>query len=187
MDQICVFCGSSNGILDTYAGAARGMGRALASRNIRLVYGGGKIGMMGILADSVLANGGQVTGVITQTLYDWNTGKNELDDLRVVPTMHDRKALMGSLAEGFIALPGGFGTFEELFEVLTWLQLGIHHHPVGLLNVQGYFDRLLDFLYYTRDQGFVKAQHLQMLLVDESPDGLLEQMEGFVYHPVSKV
>lgn len=187
MDRICVFCGSSSGKLDGYAAAARQMGSALASRKIGLVYGGGKDGMMGMLAEAVLEGGGQVTGVITQVLYDLQTGKNELEDLRVVPSMHDRKYLMGSLADGFIALPGGLGTFEELFEALTWLQLDIHQHPVGLLNVHGYYDRLLDFLQYTSDQGFVKDAHLKMLLVDESPQGLLAQMDAFVYQEIKKV
>lgn len=186
MDRICVYCGSSNGSDMAYADAARQLGNTLAQRKIGLVFGGGKVGMMGILADAVLAGGGQVTGVITQTLFDWDTGMNDLEDLRVVPGMHERKALMASLADGFIALPGGFGTLEELFEALTWLQLGIHSRPVGLLNVDGYFDHLLAFLEHAGQQGFIKEPHLSMLLVDESPDGLLAQMDHFVYREVRK-
>jgi hypothetical protein len=186
MEQICVFCGSSNGNEAGYAEAARQLGSALARRNTRLVFGGGKVGMMGILAGEVLAGGGQVTGVITQSLFDWDTGMNDLEDLRIVPGMHERKALMASLAEGFIALPGGFGTLEELFEAVTWLQLGIHSRPVGLLNVDGYFDHLLAFLEHASRQGFIKEQHLRMLLVDESSEGLLVKMENFVYQEVRK-
>ena len=186
MDRICVYCGSSNGSDLAYADTARQLGKTLAQRKIGLVFGGGKVGMMGILADAVLAGGGQVTGVITQTLFDWDTGMNDLEDLRVVPGMHERKALMASLADGFIALPGGFGTLEELFEALTWLQLGIHSRPVGLLNVDGYFDHLLAFLEHASRQGFIKEPHLRMLLVDESPDGLLRQMDRFVYREVRK-
>ncbi|MCD4673247.1 MAG: TIGR00730 family Rossman fold protein [Anaerolineaceae bacterium] len=187
MKNICVFCGSNNGNRKAYTSAAQEMGLALSNRKIRLVYGGGKVGIMGILADAVLEAGGQVTGVITRALFDMETGKNELDDLRIVDTMHERKAMMASLSDGFIALPGGFGTFEELFEALTWLQLGIHHNPVGLLNVDGYYDHLLEFLRSTSEQGFVREQHLRMLLVDENPEDLLDKMAAFQYQTVSKV
>ncbi len=187
MKSICIYCGSNHGTQAAYTTAAQETGKALAGRGIRLIYGGGKVGIMGIVADAVLAHGGEVTGVITRALYDLETGKNELGDLRVVETMHERKAGMAELAEGFIALPGGFGTFEELFEAVTWLQLGIHQKPVGILNVNGYYDNLLAFLEHTCDQGFVRKAHLQMLLVDDDPTALLDKMDAFQYQSVSKV
>jgi len=187
MKSICIYCGSNNGSQPAYSSAAQEMGAAIAERGLRLVYGGGKVGLMGVVADAVLENGGEVTGVITEALYDLETGKNELDDLRVVGTMHERKAAMIDLAEGFIAMPGGFGTFEELFEALTWLQLDIHRKPVALLNVDGYFDHLLAFLRHTAEQGFVRDGHLQMLLVDDDPHALLEKMAAFSYSSISKV
>jgi uncharacterized protein (TIGR00730 family) len=187
MKSICIYCGSNNGSQPVYASAAQKMGAAIAERDLRLVYGGGKVGLMGIVADAVLENGGDVTGVITEALYDLETGKNELDDLRVVDTMHERKAAMIDLAEGFIAMPGGFGTFEELFEALTWLQLDIHRKPVALFNVNGYYDHLLAFLHQTSEQGFVREGHLQMLLVDDDPQALLDKMAAFRYESISKV
>lgn len=187
MKSICIYCGSNNGNQPAYVSSAQEMGKALSERGIRLIYGGGKVGIMGIVADAVLDNGGEVTGVITKALFDLETGKNELDDLRIVGDMHERKAGMAELAEGFIALPGGFGTFEELFEAITWLQLGIHHKPVGILNVNGYYDHLLDFLRHSSKQGFVREAHLQMLLVDEDPNALLDKMAAFQYQSISKV
>ncbi|MDX9864069.1 MAG: TIGR00730 family Rossman fold protein [Anaerolineaceae bacterium] len=187
MKSICIYCGSNNGSQAGYTDAAREMGKALAERGIRLVYGGGKVGMMGIVADAVLEHGGAVTGVITKSLYELETGKNELDDLRIVETMHERKAGMAELAEGFIALPGGFGTFEELFEAITWLQLGIHQNPVGILNVNGYYDDLLAFLRHASAEGFIRPAHLNMLLVDDAPDALLDQMAAFQYQSIRKV
>ena len=187
MKSVCVYCGSNNGSQPVYATAAQEMGTALAERGIRLIYGGGKVGLMGIVADAVLDSGGDVTGVITRALYDLETGKNELDDLRIADNMHERKAGMAELAEGFIAMPGGFGTFEELFEALTWLQLDIHRKPVALLNVNAYFDDLLTFLRHSTEQGFVREGHLQMLLVDDDPKALLEKMAAFRYESISKV
>jgi uncharacterized protein (TIGR00730 family) len=187
MKRICIYCGSNNGTKAAYADAAQKMGKALAERRIRLIYGGGKVGIMGIVADAVLDHGGEVTGVITKALYDLETGKNELDDLRITDNMHDRKAGMAELAEGFIALPGGFGTFEELFEAITWLQLGIHQKPVGILNVNGYYDHLLTFLRHTSEQGFVREAHLKMILVDDDPNVLLDKMAAFRYQSISKV
>lgn len=187
MKRICIYCGSNNGTHAAYMTAAQEMGKVLAERGIRLIYGGGKVGIMGIVADAVLEHGGEVTGVITKALFDLETGKNELADLRIADNMHERKAGMAALAEGFIALPGGFGTFEELFEAITWLQLGIHQKPVGILNVNGYYDALLVFLRHTCDQGFVREAHLQMLLVDDDPNALLDKMDAFQYQAIRKV
>ena len=174
MRRLCVFCGSSGGSRDVYADSARRLGRLLAERGVGLVYGGGHIGLMGVLADAALAAGGEVAGVIPQTLVDKELAHSGLTALHVVATMHQRKALMADLADGFAALPGGFGTADELFEILTWLQLGIHERPVGLLNVEGYFDALLAWIDHTVAEGFLREQHRRALLVGEEPEALLD-------------
>ncbi len=179
LKRICVFCGSSPGARPEYARAARELGALLARRGIGLVFGGGKVGMMGQLAQAALENGGEVIGVIPRDLHERKVAFNGLADLRVVNTMHERKAMMAELADGFMALPGGLGTLEEIFEILTWAQLGMHQKPCGLLNVGGYFAPLLDFLDHVAGQGFIDPPHRAMILAAETPGDLLLQFENF--------
>ena len=173
MQRICVFAGSSSGSRPEYLAAARELGQALVRRHVGLVYGGARVGLMGALADAVLAAHGDVTGVIPESLVAKEIAHQGLSDLRVVPSMHERKAVMADLADGFIALPGGWGTLEEFFEVLTWAQLGLHRKPCGLLNVCGFFDRLLSFIDHSVDQRFVRRENQSLVLVSHSPDALL--------------
>jgi uncharacterized protein (TIGR00730 family) len=184
--RICVFAGSNPGIAAGYRAAAIELGRTLVARGYGLVYGGGRVGLMGALADAVLDNGGHVTGVIPHGLAVKEVAHNELPDLRIVDSMHERKALMAELSSGFIALPGGLGTLEELFEVLTWAQLGIHGKPCGVLNVDGYFDGLLAFIDHAVSQGFLRAPHAAMLLVGTQPGDLLTDLENHVPARVEK-
>ena len=179
MKRLCVFCGSSAGNRAVYADATRRLGEVLAARGLGLVYGGGHIGLMGILADSVLACGGSVIGVIPQALVDKELAHPGPTDLHIVTTMHQRKALMADLADGFAALPGAFGTADELFEILTWAQLGLHAKPIGLLNVDRYFDPLLAWLDRAVGEGFLRAAHRQLLLEAEDPERLLDLMERY--------
>jgi uncharacterized protein (TIGR00730 family) len=181
MKRIGVFCGSSPGARPEYLHAAKLLGYTLASKNIGLVYGGAKVGMMGKIAQAVLEKKGEVIGVIPQGLVDKEVAFTGLTDLRVVDSMHERKALMADLSDGFIALPGGLGTIEEFFEVATWAQLGIHPKPCGLLNVNQYYDRLMDFLDHTVDEKFVELEHRSMILMDDDPERLLQKFE--TYHP----
>jgi uncharacterized protein (TIGR00730 family) len=181
MKRICVFCGSNPGRRPEYVAAARELGQVLARQGIGLVYGGGQVGMMGQLAEAVRRGGGAVTGVIPQTLFDLGAAHHGLDDLRVVGSMHERKALMAELSDAFIALPGGLGTLEELFEVLTWAQLGIHHKPCGVLNVCAYYAPLLDLLGHAAEERFIRAAHRDMLIVDTDPEALLARLAA--YHP----
>ena len=181
MKRICVFCGSSPGARPEYLQAAKQLGHTLAYKGIGLVYGGAKVGMMGKIAEAVLEKGGEVIGVIPKELVKKEVAFNELADLRVVDSMHERKALMADLSDGFIALPGGLGTIEEFFEVVTWAQLGMHPKPCGLLNVAQYYDRLLDFLDHSVEEKFVELEHRSMILVDENPEKLLRKFE--TYHP----
>ncbi|MBU6308977.1 MAG: TIGR00730 family Rossman fold protein [Planctomycetes bacterium] len=163
LHSLCVFCGSSPDVDDVYFTAAREVGRVIASQGRRLVYGGGRIGLMGALADAATAAGGEVIGVIPRSLLDKEVGHQGLSRLHVVASMHDRKALMAELSDGFIALPGGIGTLEEFFEIWTWAQLGLHHKPFGLLNVAGFFDPLLAFLDELADHRFLRREHRGML------------------------
>jgi hypothetical protein len=179
MKRICVFCGSSPGARPEYVAAARQLGHTLASKGIGLVYGGAKVGTMGQLAKAALEAGGEVTGVIPERLVAKEVAFTELADLQVVGSMHARKARMVELSDGFIALPGGLGTFEEFFEALTWAQLGLHHKPCGLLNVCGYYDRLIAFMDHAVAQQFVKAEYRAMVLIDENPEGLLKQFASY--------
>ena len=179
MKRICVYCGSSPGVRPEYVRAARQLGQALVSRDIELVYGGGRVGVMGEIAHAVLEAGGEVIGVIPRGLVDKEVAFTDLSDLRVVPSMHERKALMVELSDGFIALPGGLGTFEELLEVLTWAQLSIHHKPCGLLNVCGYYTKLVGFLDHAVAEQFLQSQHRSMLVMDESPAALLDRFEAY--------
>ena len=179
MQRICVFCGSSPGAIPAYTTAARKLGKTLADRKIALVYGGGNVGMMGQLADAVLGNGGEVTGVIPRAIADMEVAHTALADLRIVDSMHARKALMAELSDGFIALPGGLGTLEEFMEVLTWAQLGFHVKPCGLLNVNGYYDRFLGFIEHVADQQFIQPGHRQLILVADEPEALLAKFEQY--------
>jgi uncharacterized protein (TIGR00730 family) len=179
MERLCVFCGSSAGSQTIYADAARRLGEALAERGLGLVFGGGHIGLMGILADSVLGSGGSVIGVIPQALVEKELAHDRLTELHIVTTMHQRKALMADLADGFAALPGAFGTADELFEILTWAQLGLHAKPIGLLNVGGYFDALCAWLDHAVREGFLRAAHRGLLLEAEQPGQLLDLLAQY--------
>ena len=180
MKRICVFCGSSPGARPEYVQAARQLGAILARKKIGLVFGGGRVGMMGKLAQAALENGGEVIGVIPKDLYEKKVAFTGLSDLRVVGSMHERKALMVELAGGFMALPGGLGTLEEIFEMMTWAQLGMHGKPCGLLNIGQYFSRLLAFLDQVSAQGFLDAAHRSMILTAEDPLELLRQFESYL-------
>lgn len=171
--SLCIFCGSSSGASPAYASAAAALGQLLAERGIRVVYGGGNVGLMGVLADAALAAGGEVVGVIPQMLVDKELAHRHVTDLRIVGSMHERKALMAELSDGFVALPGGLGTYEELFEVLTWAQLHIHHKPCGCLNVQGYFDPLTKLLDHAVAEGFLRTEQRRLLVTASEPDELL--------------
>ncbi len=183
MKRICVFCGSSPGARPEYSEAAREMGKALAMRDIGLVYGGGNVGLMGEVATAAVEAGGEVIGVIPQWLVDREVAYTDLKDLRVVGSMHERKALMAGLSDGFIALPGGLGTIEEFFEAATWAQLGIHKKPCGLLNIYGYYDNLVKFLDHSAGEMFVRQENRNMIIVEESPESLINRFES--YSPVT--
>ena len=176
MRSLCVFCGSNPGIDPVYVAAAGEVGRTLAQRGVRVVFGGGRVGMMGAVADAARAAGGQVTGVIPRDLMEREIGHTGLDDLRIVGSMHERKALMAELSDGFIALPGGIGTLEELFEVYTWAQLGLHAKPLGLLDVAGFYSGLAGFLDHLVEQGFLRAETRAALVVGDDLGALLSAM-----------
>ncbi len=171
--SVCVYCGSRHGGRASYTAAAQALGAAIGARGWQLVYGGGKVGLMGVVADATLAAGGRVVGVIPDTLQRAEVGHNGLHELHVVPTMHVRKQMMAERAQAFIALPGGIGTLEELYEVWTWRQLGFHDQPIGLLNVDGYYDHLLQFMRRSEQEGFVSAATLAMVQVHDDPQLLL--------------
>jgi uncharacterized protein (TIGR00730 family) len=174
--RVCVFCGSSAGVRPDYAEAARALARELARRRLGLVYGGGSVGLMGVLADTALGEGGEVIGVIPRGLASRERLHTGLSELRLVESMHERKATMAELADAFVALPGGLGTLEETLEVLTWSQLGIRRKPVALLNVLGYWDALLRLLAHAADEGFVRREDLDLLLTGEAAGELLERL-----------
>jgi uncharacterized protein (TIGR00730 family) len=177
--RVCVFCGSKHGVRPEYTEAARAMGSALAGGGIGLVYGGGRVGLMGVVADAVLDAGGEVIGVIPDHMSDREIAHYGLTDLRIVGTMHERKALMYELSDGFVALPGGLGTLEELFEITTWSQLGLHAKPTGLLDVDGFYTPLVRFLDQLVTEGFVAERHRRLLRVADKPTALLEQLAAF--------
>jgi uncharacterized protein (TIGR00730 family) len=177
--RVCVFCGSNSGANPAYAQAAAGLGRLLAEQGRTLVYGGGNVGLMGVVADAALAAGGLVIGVIPQSMLTWEVGHPNLTELQVVASMHERKAAMAEQADAFIALPGGIGTLEELFEIWTWGQLGLHAKPLGFLDVAGYFERLHAFLDHMADEGFVKTRHREMVAVHHDPAILLTLLETY--------
>jgi uncharacterized protein (TIGR00730 family) len=176
MKQICVFCGSSAGGRPEYHAAAEELGRELARRHMGLVYGGGKVGLMGLLADAALSAGGEVVGVIPEHLMAWEVGHDRLTKLHVVRSMHERKALMADLSDAFIALPGGFGTLEEFCEVLTWTQLGLHAKPCGILNVVGFYSPLLALFDHLVEEGFLSRENRALVLARQSPSELLEAL-----------
>ena len=186
MKRICVYCGSSRGGRTDYANAARELAQVLVQSSIELVYGGADRGIMGILADTVLAAGGKVSGVIPKALVDKEVAHAGLTELYVVDSMHERKSLMAGLSDGFVALPGGFGTLEEIIEVLTWGQLQFHSKPCGLLNTNGYFDLLLRFIGHAESEGFLRPQHREMLLVEKRPTMLINRLESYVAPDVGK-
>jgi uncharacterized protein (TIGR00730 family) len=177
--SICVFCGSNTGGREAYAEATRNVGRTIAERGFRLVYGGGAVGLMGVLADAALAAGGEVVGVIPGVLVEREIAHTGLTELRPVNSMHERKAMMADLSDGFVALPGGAGTLEEFFEIWTWGQLGHHRKPVGLLNVAGFFDPLIAFLDRQEAERFMRREHRDMLIVERDPAPLLDRFETY--------
>jgi uncharacterized protein (TIGR00730 family) len=176
--SVTVYCGSNAGADPAYAEATRGLARLLVDSDIRIVYGGASLGLMGVLADTAMEAGGEVIGIMPQALFDREIGHRGVSDLRVVASMHERKALMAELADAFIALPGGIGTLEELIEVYTWSQLGIHRKPLGVLNVNGYYDKLAGFLDDAVHQRFLPAQHRDVLIFEPDPETLLARMAG---------
>jgi uncharacterized protein (TIGR00730 family) len=186
MNRVCVFCGSSSGVRSEYTHAAAETGALLAGRGFGLVYGGGHVGLMGVVADAALRAGGSVIGVITQALVDREVAHHGLTALNVVRTMHERKAEMASLADAFLVLPGGIGTLEEFFEVWTWGQLGEHTKPVGLVNLAGYFDDLIRFLDHAVDEELLKPKHRAMLIVADSPAAVLDAFVGYEPPAVGK-
>ena len=179
MNRICVFCGTNPGSRPAYGAAARQLGQILAEQGIELVYGGASVGIMGELADSVQEHGGHVTGIIPQQLVEKEAAHTGIPNLIVVASMHQRKSQMADMSDGFIALPGGIGTLEGFFEILTWGQLGIHAKPAGILNVEGYFDGLTGFLDHAVREGFLTQQHRDHIIVESDPIQLLERMEAY--------
>ena len=186
LQRICVFCGSSLGRQPVYAEAARDMGSLFAERGIELVYGGGNLGLMGTIADACLRGGGRVIGVIPKSLVDKEIAHQGLAELRVVNTMHERKAMMADLADAFIALPGGYGTWEEFCEVLTWSQLGLQRKACALLNVNGYYDPLLAMAHHAVEEGFLRDVHRDLVVTDTDPVRLLDRLSNYTTPIVDK-
>ncbi len=187
MRHVCVFCGSSQGSREDYALAARALGQALLRRGLGLVYGGGSVGLMGIVAETVMAGGGHVLGIIPEALTRMEVGNPRLSELRVVATMHERKAQMAEAADAFIALPGGIGTLEEMFEIWTWGQLGLHTKPLGILDVAGYYSHLITFLDHAQAEGFLRPRHGAMVSRDSDPDTLLDALAAYTPPDVVRV
>ncbi|MCC7375029.1 MAG: TIGR00730 family Rossman fold protein [Verrucomicrobiales bacterium] len=186
MKRVAVFCGANRGREPGFAAAAQALGTALARRRLGLVYGGGGVGLMGVLADAVLDSGGETIGVLPRALASKELAHPRVPDLRIVEDMHARKALMTSLADAFIALPGGFGTLDETFEALTWFQLGFHQKPFGVLNVSGFFDHLLSFLRRGVDDELLQPEHLDDIVVDTDPESLLHRLQHHQPRRVAK-
>jgi hypothetical protein len=181
VNRVCVFCGASSGRLPAYADAARAFGTAVAGRGLGLVYGGGRVGLMGAVADAALAAGGEVVGVIPQELVDRELAHDGLTELHVVGSLHERKALMAELADGFVALPGGFGTLDELLEQLTWSQLGLHAKPIGLYEVEDYWRPLIALARHATEEGFVRESDLAQIAVGGDAEGLLDRLERLTH------
>ncbi|PGK38368.1 TIGR00730 family Rossman fold protein [Bacillus anthracis] len=186
MKSICVFCGSNYGESEEYKNAAEKLGEYLGEKNITLIYGGGKVGLMGSVANSALQVGGNVVGIIPEFLRDKEIAHQGITDLIVVDSMHSRKQKMNDMADGFIVLPGGYGTYEEMFEVLSWGQIGIHKKPVGLLNVDGFFDPLIDMLQHTVEKGFARPENLSLILSSTNIEDLLKKMKNYNHVIVNK-
>lgn len=186
MPRICVYCGSSPGSRSVYTDAARELADVLVRHDFGLVYGGADKGIMGVIADAVLERGGEVHGVIPRMLCEKEMAHQNLTDLHVVSSMHERKTMMAALSDGFIAMPGGFGTLEEIIEIITWGQLQFHDKPCGLLNVDGYFAHLLKFLDHATAEGFLRPENRQMLICDDTPAGLVQQFERYTAPSVEK-
>ncbi len=186
MRRICVYCGSNTGTRPDYAEAAKNLAEVLVRRDLELVYGGAAKGIMGVIADTVLEHGGTAHGVIPKSLDEKEIAHGGLTQLHVVASMHERKSMMAELSDGFIALPGGFGTLEEIIEILTWGQLQFHDKPCGVLNVSGYFDHLMAYLDHAEREGFLRAENRQMLLQDTDPAGLIRQFERYKAPHVDK-
>jgi uncharacterized protein (TIGR00730 family) len=174
---VCVFCGSSEGAREEYAEAARRLGAALAGRGMRLVFGGGRVGLMGVVADAVLDAGGEAVGVMPEALLEKEIGHQGLTELRVAGTMHERKAIMADLADAFVALPGGYGTFEEFLEMLTWAQLSLHEKPCGLLDTAGFYGPLVSLFDHAASEGFVRAEHRSLILLENDPERMLDLLQ----------
>ena len=186
LKNICVFCGSSHGSNRLYSNVTEDLGRVLLKRRFSLIYGGARIGLMGSIASIIHQQGGEVIGVIPRALVDREVAYKDLSDLRIVDSMHERKNLMFQLSDGFIALPGGLGTLDEFFEILTWAQLGIHTKPCGLLNINGYFDHLIAFLKHAVNEYFLDSEYLDIVLIDENPDFLLDKMMSYLPPKIDK-
>ena len=186
MKSICVFCGSSTGNNSKYVANARQLGELIAQKKMKLVYGGGNVGLMGEIANSVLDNDGEVIGVIPQFLVEKELVHDNLTELKVVASMHERKAIMAELADGFVALPGGFGTLEETVEVLTWTQLGLHRKPIGLLNVEKYFDFLYEFFKHMVAEKFLHTEYKDMILIKENAKEMIDSLVGFQLPEIDK-
>ena len=187
MRRICVFAGSNVGVRSEYSEAARALGKELVKRGLGLVYGGASVGLMGVIANTVLAEGGEAIGVLPRGLFIRELPHKGLTELHEVGSMHERKALMADLADGFISLPGGFGTFDELFEIITWAQLGLHRKPVGVLNAAGYFEPLLALIEHSSREGFIPAAHMSLLMSEDDPTLLLDRFAHYTDQaPASK-
>jgi len=186
VNRVCVFCGSSSGLRRSYADAARALGNVLLLRRIGLVYGGGNVGLMGTIADAVVRGGGEVIGVIPEALVERELAHGEVSQMIVVRSMHERKAKMAELSDAFIAMPGGFGTFEEFCEIITWAQLGMHRKPCGILNVDGYYDPLLTLFDRSVSEGFVHPSNRRLVLEETDPDRLLSMLANYTPPPTEK-
>ena len=186
MKRICVFCGSGSGASPAYIETAKKIGRIIAARGLGLVYGGARCGLMGAVANAATENGAEVIGVIPEALIEKEVAHVGVSDLRVVGSMHERKMLMSDLADAFIALPGGMGTLEELCEILTWAQLGLHRKPCGLLNVENYYHHLISYFDHATAEGFIRPEHRSLLVIDEEPQALIERLESYEMPAVSR-
>ena len=186
MQRICVFCGSNFGARQSYTEAAKNLARYLAANKVAIVFGGSRLGLMGILADTAMEAGGDVIGIIPRNLVEKEASHRGLRDLRVVNSMHERKAMMAELSDAFIAMPGGYGTFEEFCEVVTWAQLGLHRKPCGLLNVEGYFDHLLALFDHAVTEKFLKPENRRMVIADDRPESLVAQLSEYQVPLVAK-
>ncbi len=179
MKRVCIFCGSSRGVRPAYAEAAEELARFLVKLGIGVVYGGGNVGLMGVLADTAMAAGGEVIGVIPRALFAKEVGHTGVTDLRIVGSMHERKALMAELADGFVAMPGGWGTFDEFCEILTWAQLGLHNKPCGILNTENYYDTLLAMFDHSVAEGFLKPEYRALMIAAKEPGELVAKMQAY--------